>query len=74
MAESMGDAQYTAILGPKCPDCGWRSTAEQPTHRPFSAAFEACPHWTPADAGTDVPDDGPVADAVSGVEDGSSAA
>jgi hypothetical protein len=37
------DADLTKILGPRCPDCGWRSGQ----HRPQAASFDACPQWVP---------------------------
>jgi hypothetical protein len=49
MADARTDAELTDILGPKCPDCGWR----RGLHRPWSEQFEACPQWT---SGAEVPD------------------
>lgn len=32
-------AQYDALLGPKCPSCGWR----RGRHRPASTYLDPCP-------------------------------
>jgi hypothetical protein len=37
------DDNVTAILGEKCPVCGWRGGR----HRPAVGRYEACPHWVP---------------------------
>jgi hypothetical protein len=40
---SLTDEQVTEILGPKCPDCGWR----RGQHRPGRDIFgDPCPRWT----------------------------
>lgn len=37
------DAAATAILGPKCPQCGWR----RGWHRGPLAGQDPCPHYDP---------------------------
>jgi hypothetical protein len=41
----LSDADLTRILGPKCPDCGWR----RGQHRPAAPGMgmTACPQETP---------------------------
>ena len=46
----MDDVEYTDILGPKCPDCGWRQRPDDASriwHRPPVFGTDPCPHWVP---------------------------
>lgn len=39
--ERMTDEQITQIMGPKCPECGWR----RGQHRPGNRWQEPCPQY-----------------------------
>lgn len=40
---TLTDEQVTEILGPKCPDCGWR----RGQHRPGGKWLTRCPRYVP---------------------------